>query len=1703
MKKIILLYFLIACLIGVNAQVVNLGSPIGWKGKLNLNNLQIIKMVGYNQAVIDKQDFINDKAKDRPWRFGYKYDVSFNLENSGRWTILPNGDRVWQLLVHCEGALSVNFLFENFNIPKGAYLHIYDYNKTNRVGAYTFKNNREDGALGTEIVQGEKVIIEYVEPLNVIGQGRFSITNVVHGYRSIGPIQDSLSKALNSSGDCNIDVNCPLGDGWENEIRSVAMIVVGGNGICTGALINNTCNDGTPYFLTAEHCLGSGTGSWAFRFNWESPPGTESCATTTGSTDPGAPYDQTANGATTLVSGTVADFALLELDNMTLSDAQNWNCFYAGWDATDLTTVTQATGIHHPSGDLKKICREDDSPFHSNAAGAAVWYIEEWEEGVTEPGSSGSPLFDQNHRIIGQLYGGLAACSGIVNNNEYDYYGRLGISWNNGVSDYLAPNSCGESTVNDGWDPNAPSLSDDVGVSGISSPTGGYCVDNFVPEITLRNYGTNNLNSVTINYNIDGDNNSYYNWTGNLESGGSELITLPELITTSGSHTFNAFTSSPNGNSDSNPNNDALSSSYIATIGGQDILVELNTDCWGSEVTWTIQDENFNIFASGGPYEDTVVGEYISENLCLALGCYNFIINDTYGDGMFGSQWENCDVDGSYTITNLTSGRILAEVLADSADYGDQEINNFCIEQEEICSIDFSTSFTNPQCLGLENGSIIVSVNGSDQSYDFQWNNNLGNSAELYDLSPGEYILNISDSMMCDTNISFNLDYLTLLELSLSVNNALCHESNDGSVVAQITGGPSDYNYLWNNGETTSQINNLYSGTYSVVVTDANNCVVDGEATISSPEDLVMDFLVYNNVCPNQNNGSILGGVSGGVFPYDYQWNNGENTQNIVNLFAGDYSLSVTDSNGCSIDTLFNVLSGAGPETSAITGFNEVSLFTEHQYSISQTQNSFYNWNVVNGNIVSNQVNSSITVQWENVGLGVVNVIETDSNGCVGDTISLIVSVLDSCAIDPLEISFTIIDANCGIDNGAVETNVIGGNGFYNYLWSNSATSSEISDLSVGVYSLTVTDSNNCSSTEYVNVSSSFAPEITIFSEDVSCYGLNDGNAEVFVQGGVAPYIFQWSNGSTDSIISNLTSNQYIVTVTDADDCSVSDLVNISSPDQLIMNFNVVDVICPADNTGSIEGLVVGGTTPYVYQWSNDENNPNIANLEAGDYFLTVSDSNGCTVDSLFIVGSNEGPQISNVIGLDQVFINDSVQYYVSQTTSSYYIWEVINGSIINGQGTNAVTIHWNNIGNGSLSVFETSALGCISDTINLPISILDPCSISPIDVSSNPVNASCGYDNGSISVNVIGGNGTYSYAWSNGETTSEINNLSAGDYSVLVNDELDCQVSLSVNLVAYESPTLAVFSQDVSCFGFSDGSASVDVNGQTGPYNYAWSNGELSSAIYNLNEGEYSVSVTDTNGCSVDGLVNIFAPEQLVMNYYTSEFNCPGQNTGFIQGEVIGGTSPYYFQWSNGETTTELQYLSVGEYNLIVTDFNGCITDSVFNIVNGEVIQTGNIIGQNQVIQFSSKQYFVSQNLGSTYFWFAENGAIATGQGSNMVTVQWGSNGVGQLSVVETHLNGCQGDTVNTTVSIGNTGIWSNNNYDLIKVYPNPTNGLVNIEVENYSGTIYTKVYDMIGNLVISTNKNSIDTQYFSKGVYLLEVSFDGKLKDLRLIKD
>ncbi|MBU1706593.1 serine protease, partial [bacterium] len=340
-------------------------------------------------------------GKDEPYAFGAPIEVSYSLENSGEWTSLPDGSRIWRLRIVSEGAYSINLLYDEFYMPEGAELYLYnDYDDARRrvIGAFTSFNNKEDGTFTTAPVAGDAITLEYYEPAAVIGQGVISIWRVVHAYRNVFGFADDPLLGYGDSGSCNNNVNCPVGAAWQNDKHGVAMILDGGWRICSGSLINNINEDGTPYFLTAYHCLG-GEESWTFMFNYESP----TC------TNQDGPTNQTVSNATLRASRSTSDFALLELS---VDVPLSYDPYFNGWNRGS-GAASNTVCIHHPSGDIKKITFDDDAPVSSGyfSSGSDHWLIEDWEDGTTEGGSSGSPLFDQNHRIVGQLHGGYASCS--------------------------------------------------------------------------------------------------------------------------------------------------------------------------------------------------------------------------------------------------------------------------------------------------------------------------------------------------------------------------------------------------------------------------------------------------------------------------------------------------------------------------------------------------------------------------------------------------------------------------------------------------------------------------------------------------------------------------------------------------------------------------------------------------------------------------------------------------------------------------------------------------------------------------------------------------------------------------------------------------------------------------------------------------------------------------------------------------------------------------------------------------------------------------------------------------------------------------------------------------------------------------------------------------------------------------------------------
>lgn len=685
----------------LSAQLEHGGEPYQWHEK-NFERADVaFRTTGeLDLETLRAEDAVTDQYKSAPYRFGYEWEVNWSPQNSGTWKTLEDGSRLWQLGISCPEAVSVSFEFSKFKLAEGTRMFIWNEDRTAFKGSYTRANNKPYGTFGVGILHDDYVVIEVHMPAGTEALNQIELGKVVHGYRSILKHAEAVQEEYNrgpfgNSGNCNINVNCPEGDDWQIEKRSVALIVDGGFASCSGALVNNTAQDGTPYFLTANHCLGGSVGNWVFYFNHES----SICAGNTG------PTNQSVSGSTLRASNGGSDFALLELDETPPSD---FNVQYCGWDNSDAETVTSTVGIHHPSGDIKKICFDEDAPYHQNQFGAAVWYIDEWEDGVTEGGSSGSPLFDQNHRIIGQLYGGTAACSGSVNNGEPDWYGRFGVSWDGAsassrLRDWLDPLNTG-TTVLDGWPEGFVAANNDAGANSLSGFESTVCGDVIVPEVNVTNAGVETLVSVDIEIYINGILVNTIPWEGALEQYQSETVVLPPLTLVDGNNTIEVKVVNPNGVPDENTSNDSVTSEVIAVAGPTlEYSLELVLDDYGSETTWEITNASNQVVYSGGPYQDGMDQTVETIQLCISEGCYTFTINDEFGDGIC------CDWgEGSYTLySNLGFG------FASGGQFSSQDQVDFCTED---LSINESASATFALYPNPANQQVTVEVAlGSDE----------------------------------------------------------------------------------------------------------------------------------------------------------------------------------------------------------------------------------------------------------------------------------------------------------------------------------------------------------------------------------------------------------------------------------------------------------------------------------------------------------------------------------------------------------------------------------------------------------------------------------------------------------------------------------------------------------------------------------------------------------------------------------------------------------------------------------------------------------------------------------------------------------------------------------------------------------------------------------------------------------------------------
>jgi lysyl endopeptidase len=408
------LSLLTVLLIIVSCQIHENSKPLSFSLPLKRRS-EVIQLPTLNHETLLKEDQETNKwtplLKNNP-RFGIAQTVDINLTNSGFWEEIKNEGRLWRLKIVSKDAFYTNLIFSIFKIPFGAKLWVYNDDRSVVLGSFTSRNNKLNGKFSTSPLRGDSFWIEYFEPLNFLGYGEISLKKVIHGYKDI--------YSMNISGECNINVKCGIARKYEKSSRSVVTLMTSeGTKFCTGTLINNLQKDSRQLLLTASHCLNpefkDDVHTWIAVFQYES---------TECQRNVGYHLNFTASGMKLLSQKTSTDLLLLEIVEPI---PKEYNAYLSGFNAEEILKSRYVYGIHHPSGDIKKFSKSSIplSSFNYQDSSNSHWKVNKWENGTTEPGSSGSALFNDNEEIIGQLTGGSASC---YNKDGFDIYGKLSLS---------------------------------------------------------------------------------------------------------------------------------------------------------------------------------------------------------------------------------------------------------------------------------------------------------------------------------------------------------------------------------------------------------------------------------------------------------------------------------------------------------------------------------------------------------------------------------------------------------------------------------------------------------------------------------------------------------------------------------------------------------------------------------------------------------------------------------------------------------------------------------------------------------------------------------------------------------------------------------------------------------------------------------------------------------------------------------------------------------------------------------------------------------------------------------------------------------------------------------------------------------------------------------------------------------------------------
>jgi hypothetical protein len=659
--------------------------------------------------------------------------------------------------------------------------------------------------------------------------------------------------------------------------------------------------------------------------------------------------------------------------------------------------------------------------------------------------------------------------------------------------------------------------------------------------------------------------------------------------------------------------------------------------------------------------------------------------------------------------------------------------------------------------------------------------------------------------------------------------------------------------------------------------------------------------------CFSLPTGKITAIPIGGTLPYTFKWSNGGTNAEIINLLAGSYSVTVTDA-----------LNRSATGTYILTEPPKLSVKMERIVCGNPTTVKA----VVTGGV------GPYTYAWDTGSTFDTTIVNEENKYCVSVTDSRLCGNItcEPIILTPMVVAIDAKNISCNsYQDGQLVVSAGGGLQPYTYKWSNGQTTKDIRNLASGIYTVTVTEKGGCAISTRATVAEPLRLTIPLSITQPSCSGENTGRIVAQPTGGNAPYRFSWSTGSSSSSLNFLAAGSYSLTVVDAKGCNVMITTNLVSQSAINLFTTSKAETCLGMGDGELRVSPVGGVAPYRFKWNSGESDSLIKLKVTGNYVVTVTDAIGCAkavnvlmtaaASSLIIDVKNSG------IGCNGTS-NGSLQLNIKGGQAPFRIqWN-----------TGATTPDIANLKAGTYVATVTDAIGCkkiVQETMLQSSAIL-------LDISGD--DQICGNaTNARLRTTVTGGVLPYTYRWSNGRTGPNPDNMGAGMHYLTLTDANKCSIVDSFFIAKLPVPAVSLVGNKIVCNN-GKGALSAVVTGSPGPYLYAWSNGQTGAAVGNLSTGYYSLTVEDANRCASIEYFQIEVVDSLKPNLTIQPPRCKGELNGVIAvNQIIGGISPYTYNWNNGSTLASRENLGSGIYSLTVTDKKGCIYSRNFPLFEAD----------------------------------------------------------------------------------------------------------------------------------------------------------------------